>query len=269
MKGGTSLDRITDMLSVYEKAADVKDYIMLMKTSYSPEFDSYHIAHFHNSIELVFMLSGECRLRINNEERILTEGSAAFIDSFDMHHYTQTRGCEYYVAVISSDFFDGDNKLNVSAFSPFLPKIDEFDKILEFLHYAYSLWNEASPLFKIGFVNMLLGLMTKLYPLEQVNRDKQSEALISSLRYINESCKTDITLEGVASKYGYTPNYFSTVFNRFTGMNFREYLNRARIVEFDKIRKENHNISVSEAAERAGFVSLNTFYRAYNKYKKK
>ena len=51
------LENLSNNTVVYEKAADVKDYIMLMKTSYSPEFDSYHIAHFHNSIELVFMLS--------------------------------------------------------------------------------------------------------------------------------------------------------------------------------------------------------------------
>jgi AraC-like DNA-binding protein len=252
----------------YEKAADAKDYIKISKTSYMPEFNRLHVAHFHNSIELVFMTRGQCTLRINNEVRTLSEGNAAFIDSFDMHHYTQTRDCEYYVVIISSDFFDGENKLKNFAFSPFLPKTEGFDKILEFLRYSESLWAEAPPLFKFGFVNVLLGLMVKYYPLEGVKRNKQSEALISALRYINENCVTDITLDGIAAKFGYTPNYFSTVFNRFTGMSFREYLNRCRVVEFDRLRKEKPDISVCEAANLSGFSSLNTFYRSYKKYKK-
>ena len=256
------------MLFGYEKAADAKDYIKLTRTKYDKKFVHGHVAHFHNSIELVFMIRGTCKLKINNEEHILSEGNAAFIDSFDMHHYTQTVDCEYYVIIISSKFFDSEIKLKNFAFSPFLPKNDGFSKIIEFLDFSESIWQNATPLFKFGFVNSLLGLMSQYYPLARVKRDKQSEAMVSALRYINEYCTDELTLEGIAAKFGYTPNYFSSVFNRFSGMSFREYLNRSRVVEFEKIRKENPDLSVGDSARLAGFVSLNTFYRAYNKYKK-
>ena len=256
------------MISEYEKAADAKDYIKLSRTKYHPRFNYYHVAHFHNSIELVFMLRGQCRLKINNEEHVLSEGNAAFIDSFEMHHYTQTIDCEYYVVIISSKFFDSENKLKNFAFSHFLPKTEGFDKILEFLEFSDSVWESATPLFKFGFVNSLLGLMAQYYPLARVKRDRQSEALVAALRYINEHCTEPLTLDGVAARFGYTPNYFSSVFNRYSGMSLREYLNRSRVVEFEKIRKENPDLSVGDSARLAGFASLNTFYRAYNKYKK-
>jgi AraC-like DNA-binding protein len=50
------------------------------------------------------------------------------------------------------------------------------------------------------------------------------------------------------------------------GMNLREYVNRLRITIADNIKKENPNITLSEIAERVGYNSWVTFYRAYNRY---
>lgn len=256
------------MLSFYENAADYKDYIKLMRTKYRIEFSKGHSPHFHNSVEIVFMLQGSCTLRINADTKVLTEGDIAFIGSFDVHHYVQTKGCEYFVVLISSDFFDGNNRLEHIAFPHFPEKTDGFSRIIDFLCFCEKEWENATPLFKVGFVNLLLGMMVSMYPTEEAKKERQSEALILALRYINENFTTDISIESVASFVGYTPNYFSAIFNSLVGMSFREYLNRCRIIEFDRIKKKTPTISTAEAMRMCGFTSPNTFYRAYTKYKR-
>lgn len=256
------------MLSQYEKAADRKEYILFYKHTASKNQLQRRLPHFHNSVEFVFMLKGECDLYINSSVRRLKAADVGFINSFDLHRYdAHSDDAEYYVVLISADFFDGVNKLSNISFPPFPERNAGFLQIKEFLDYSFDIWSEATTLIKSGFVNMLLGLMLKFYPTAEKNADKQNEAIINALRYVHENCKSDLTVQSIATTFGYSANYFSTVFNRFTGMSFREYLNRCKITEYMRLKKDDPKLSTCKAAELCGFQSLNTFYRAYNKYK--
>ena len=256
------------LLSTYEKNADSKDYLKLAKHLPSADETYKHLAHFHNSVEFMIVISGECRLRVNAEERVMRAYDAAFIGSFDVHKYTPSLNCEYYYFLIGSDYFDGENMLGSVSFEPYLLSSEGRSEIMELLDFVYPKWGSADRLFKIGVANMLLGLIkTHFSPKVRENR-RQSELHSSVLRYINENIKGDISVGSISLRFGYTPNYFSSLFNKLTGMSFREYLNSARITEFERIRRSNAEISVGAAAREAGFDSLNTFYRAYNKFKR-
>lgn len=249
----------------YEKSADRKDYIIL--TKYVPDSRYKKTLHFHNSVEFVFMLRGSCGLRISSEERTLTYGEIGYMNSFDAHLYTPDGDTDYYAVLIGAEFFDGINNLSNISFPSFMERSESFEVIKSFLDYSYENWDGSTPAFKQGFANMLLGLMTRYYPIHKKERDKQNEVIISALQYINESLCEDISVESVAKRFGYTPNYFSTVFNSFTNMSFREYLNRCRIAKFARLTNTDPGLPAYKAAELCGFRSLNTFYRAYNKYK--
>ena len=64
----------------------------------------------------------------------------------------------------------------------------------------------------------------------------------------------------------YEPTYLSRVFNKYFGLNLREYLNRYRISEYIKIKGKNPSEPNCKIAREVGFISDNTFYRALNKY---
>ena len=256
------------MLSQYEKAADEKQYILFYKHITKKLSQTRIMPHFHNSVEFVFMLKGTCDLRINSVTRTLKRGDVGFINSFDIHKYENpSPDSEYYVVLISSDYFDGENKLSNLYFPSFPEESEGFNQIKDFLDYCYGIWNDSSTLFRSGFVNMLLSLMLKFYQTKEKEHDKQNETIISALRYIHENFHKDLTVESVAAEFGYSANYFSTVFNKFTGITFREYVNRCKITEFIRLKKESPKLPICKAAELCGFQSLNTFYRAYNKYK--
>ena len=254
------------LLSTYEKSADSKDYLKLAKHVPTPGSAQRHLPHFHNSVEIMAVVKGECRLRVNAEERLLRAGDAAFIGSFDVHKYTPSEDCEYYFFLIGSEYFDGENQLGKVSFEPYL--IGQGAEIVDLFDFVHPKWSARDRLFKIGVANMLLGLVRTNFSEREREGRRQSEIHSAILRYINENTKADITVESVSEFFGYTPNYFSTLFNKLTGMSFREYLNRARIADFERIMRSSPECQISTAAREAGFESLNTFYRSYNKYKR-
>ena len=58
----------------------------------------------------------------------------------------------------------------------------------------------------------------------------------------------------------------SEVFNRFSGDNFKNYLNRYRINMAQKILTEDPDVRIAELASRVGFSSSNTFIRVFDRY---
>ena len=85
------------------------------------------------------------------------------------------------------------------------------------------------------------------------------------LSYINAHFGEPLTLRSVAAEFGYTPNYFSTLFARLYGMSFTDYLNCIRYRSAEQmIRREK--CAASLAADAVGFGSMNSFYRAKKRF---
>lgn len=70
----------------------------------------------------------------------------------------------------------------------------------------------------------------------------------------------------LSEEFNLTPKYCSEVFNRFSGDNFKNYLNRYRINMTQKIITEDPDVRIAELASRVGFSSSNTFIRVFDRY---
>lgn len=70
-----------------------------------------------------------------------------------------------------------------------------------------------------------------------------------------------------AETFGYSKNYLSFLFNKYTGMGFCDYLSRVRITEaMKRLSDEKNESGVTAIAMECGFNSMNTFYRARQKF---
>ena len=256
----------------YEKKADREGYFAIHK--YTPEHypGFVGIPHFHNSIEIIFVASGNFSVYLNGESRVLHEGEIAYIDAL-MPHHTVTRAevgaLECYVLVVSPRFLSGVHEIESKSFGGFLPENDGFREIIEFVRWGYANISGMNDEIRQGFSTTLFGIMKKHHAFHPKQAAKQTQLLLDVMRYMDAHYDEEITLTVLASRFGYERTYLSKVLNRFLGMNLREYLNRYRISKINRLRRENPNLSVLEISEMCGFESLNTFYRAYNKYAKK
>ena len=92
-----------------------------------------------------------------------------------------------------------------------------------------------------------------------------SRLVIRSRRYIREHFSNpDLTLQDIASYNNVSKNYLSSEFTRETGETISGFITRMRIREAEKLLRET-NLRVYEIAEKAGYLNVDTFTRAFKR----
>lgn len=96
--------------------------------------------------------------------------------------------------------------------------------------------------------------------------DNQPELLSRILQCVQEHfCEHDFNVSRAADLLGLSVAYLSKYFKQQTGVNLLNYLNSLRI-DYAKKLMDEEQITVAEAADRAGYESANTFIRLFKKY---
>lgn len=96
--------------------------------------------------------------------------------------------------------------------------------------------------------------------------DDQPELLSRILKCVQEHfCEHDFNVSRAADLLGLSVAYLSKYFKQQTGVNLLNYLNSLRI-DYAKKLMDEEQITVAEAANRAGYESANTFIRLFKKY---
>lgn len=254
----------------YEKIRDQKDHIYFglhYGKNYPSESRPYLLPGFHNAVELAVGLEGSMDLVINGEAHVLSAGDICFINSREPHRYHYTKDAVCYVILISRDFFNEVNRLGNISFPSHMAGGDGFDTVREYLDYAIKHWNSDSLLCKRAFVDTLAYLMLRYYPyFPKKETEQQNKVFLDSVAYICEHYTEKLTVGEVAARFGYSANYFSTAFNEFMGSSFTDYVNTCRMIEYQRLRRKEPNLSATSAAEMCGFGSMNTFYRAQRRF---
>ena len=251
------------ILAWYEKLVDSKDYVLFDKSEYSWTRVGEHPPHFHKGIELTVCLSGESEVFINGVTYPFNEGTVCFVNSLDTHKYRFTQNSSRYAVVISPDVLKAVGWDTEISFVPVTVDPNTFSEIKCFLDLAYRNWDGNDVMMREGFAGMLLALLKTLLPRQEAaDKSRHNDALKDILTYISGNSEKPLTVDAVAAHFGYSPNYFSSVFKKLTGVSFKEYLNFCRVVSYQRLRERDGKISVADAAERCGFGSVKSLYRA-------
>lgn len=113
-------------------------------------------------------------------------------------------------------------------------------------------------------MDTLIGAVAAKYVLPL--SDNQPELLSRILQCVQEHfCEHDFNVSRAADLLGLSVAYLSKYFKRQTGVNLLNYLNSLRI-DYAKKLMDEEQITVAEAADRAGYENANTFIRLFKKY---
>ena len=254
--------------AVYEAKIDEKDAVKLFLYRNETEESDAGVPqmdlHFHSAVEFVLVESGKYRAWVNGDTFTLSHGDLLFVEKNLPHAYENLGGAVVHCVDVADSLFEalhlprklprvirGDNKCN---------------RLYRLINEAHKLWGAASEQYKIGFVYSWLGLILRLFPLEALDSNRRDERFADVLRYIEEHFREQISLDDLTERFGYSKSYFSRTFNRVTGVNLREFLNRRRIAEALKIKAENPSMPWVHITVGVGFESWSTFARAYKRY---
>lgn len=250
------------MKGFYETAADANDYMFVHY------FDSTSIgAHFHKSLEIVYCVEGCTTFFIGGETFTLNADEIYIVPSYTIHFNKNKGNNKILSFVFAHNFFhDFEKTFPDKIFSPVLKNHEENKKLLTKLnaiHETYWQNQMKIPFLKAqAMINDLLYEMSLIYPLIPLQHKKIDYTVLDILTYINEHYTENFTLEELAERYNYCPQYFSGLFNKTVGCNLNTYINNIRIEKaLQEIENPKTNKTITQIAFDNGFKSLSTFYR--------
>lgn len=240
------------------------------------------LAHWHGEVELIYVCKGRIKIGLNNATRILNKGDLAIIGSSDIHFYDSNGMDSTTIGIIFSPEFLGIQSVwpqNLRFQTPFFTGdylktlchgINE--RIANMFFTVLEEYNCQSPYFDIYIKSMLLEFCTialRYFPIDYTINSKSEvsnlmylKPIKTVLQYLDNFYSEDISLNDLAKKANLSPFYFSRLFKSFTGMNFKNYINRIRIDKADALINKGEK-NIAEAAFDCGFNSIRTFNRVY------
>lgn len=236
--------------------------------------------HWHTSLELIRVLSGELHLSLDNRQFCLTAGEVGFVNSETVHGATP-KDCIYECLVFDLAFLKTGNAAcdgfidNLLARNDFLQEKPTDSEIVRLTHRVFEevgRFGELAPFKAIGLLHQLLGeiqekrAFTAYMPPSSVQDKKKIVKLKIALNYVQENYSKNITLDDMAAVAGLSCKYFCKFFKDETGMTPVHYLMAYRIERAARQLLAS-DLSVTQIAYDCGFNDLSYFTKTFKAFK--
>ena len=233
--------------------------------------------HFHNSHQIIYIVSGEISITVNGKSYIASSGSLVILSLYEEHSINiLSEEYKRYTLSISSEpgYSDSDENL-ISAilvnrpenFSHIIP-LDEneiFEKLLKDMAYEYT-WK--APMYKDVLDAKLKQFLICLYryvpELFSPDNSENTPLVYKIQNNLEKNYNKDISLETLSNEYHLSRYHLSRVFKSVTGYSPIEYLITCRLFAAKKYLCTT-NLSIKEIIDLCGFSDESNFSRMFRK----
>lgn len=238
--------------------------------------NTYTAMHWHNSMEIIYVLTGSLHITINNEDYLLSDKDFIVIDRKTIHSTSCKKNASYLLIQIPYPFmaqyipnvdslrfpciFSSNEKDNRDILNSMRNTLEELAYLCKHQYDGYSL-----RYFSLLFA--FLDLLVTHYKAEASTKEiRQTEKYIERLSLITEYVQShyheQITLGEAAQVLSINPEYFARFFKKYMGITFLEYVYSIRLqsAHQDII---NTDLSIQEIQIRNGFTSAKKFAKTF------
>lgn len=241
------------------------------------------LAHWHNDLEIVYVLEGSIRMGINSETRVLTAGDLAVCSSGDIHYYdSKNRQSKLLMIIFNPSLigYPAGWPLNKRLMSPFLDQSQSAPEqgnprlpaIMQELLEEYLEKPPHHEQLVTGLLHELCALILRQLPLDIVNPHKDKRRITNMkimqevLEYLDVHYMHPITLADAARNANMSLFYFSRFFKSISGMSYVAYLNSIRVNQAERLLLGTDK-SILDIALECGFTNIRTFNRVFKQVK--
>lgn len=249
----------------YEYLRDNKNQVVCWKVD-----NNNFWPHFHSSIEIIYVTSGELKVTLNSQVYQVKEHSFLVMPSYYIHSYFTEEYSSAYILIIPLDSIPSfKNILHKKTFKRLLIDASHYEDELKYCFESLNKISEtklnaAMEHVVKGHTYVLLGLLMEETGLVDITDTKMISLEQEILIYLQENYLLPITLNQIAEHFGYSKSRFSHIFNGYFDCRLIEYINGLRCRHALKLLSDKQS-TITDIALSSGFDSSRTFYRSFKK----
>lgn len=256
-------------INLYENISELENKFPIKIQKYKAQFFT---PHWHEHIELLYVINGNGKFSCNNQQLIATKGETVIVNSNELHSMAAENEIEYICVIINPSVFHDIKYENIILESK-ISKNTTLTRLFKNLYDEHTNHDICSDISIKGNTYLLMSYLIRNYTAMQLSPSAY-DILISKIKtvntildYIHQNYNKPITTSDLANKCFLNESYICRMFKKATGTTIINYLNQFRINKAAILLK-NTNENISFIAESVGFDSLNYFDRTFKKYKK-
>jgi len=228
------------------------------------------VKHWHNTVELFLVFEGNIDFYINSAHYSISKNQFILVNSNEIHSIEAPRENYTIVLQIPQETFEAFREEEYILFKS--TRYEEDSELISLIKNMYRSYSEKQYGYELEvrsyFYKLLYILITKYkekdIDKEIIRQNRHLEKLSNITEYIQENYKKDISLDSVASKFGFSPTYLSRMFQKYAKINYKSYLLDVRVQHGFK-ELMNTEMSISVIAENNGFPDSRSFSKAFRK----
>jgi len=240
-----------------------------------PEHITTIAKHWHNNIEIFYIITGSIDLWINSEKYELGNDNLIVVNINEIHSSQYKQKGDGVLLQIPYEFVKNyyPNIDSISFICNSVKDINnnkKYTKLKNMLREIDCIYNERKEGYVLKTYSLLFDILFEIVTNFSVSRpDKESiksrknlDRLTQIVEYIKENKKIDLSLDMVAEEFNLTPQYLSKYFKNYMGISYIKYLNSLRL---ESAYKElvNTDLSITDIAIENGFPDTKAFSRLF------
>lgn len=247
--------------------------VRILRFNYPPNNCAF-VPHYHNRIELHYVINGSLELCCNDETVIINTNELSIVSPMLSHSGRSGKeGVEYYVIMFDIEALYNDNIPASRYLEPIIKRKVCFDyktsdhQIVSIIPEIIKINEQPErhhPLETIGLLYRLLGLFQHNCINTGPAPKKEAHRMRDVLEYIDSHITDNISVLSVSERFNYNESYFCRKFKREVGCTVSQYI-RTRRLEYARKLLETDKISVKHISDICGFSDSAHFTRSFEK----
>lgn len=229
--------------------------------------------HFHEHIEILYMVAGTATAVVNQKEYTLTDGDFLIVFPFQSHSLYNAEDVDSYFVQFPQRLVPEFNSI-FDQTVPLCPLIKNDTQETQFAYHIFEMmihdykkifyiYEEIDTILFKSYLHILLDKLLKSVSLQNIDLSNQ-HSIKSILDYCSKNYMRPLHLQDVADNLHLSRKYVSNIFSSKLHIHFLEYIGTLRVYAACAMLRDSGR-SVTDIAFSAGFSSIRTFHRHFEK----
>ena len=222
--------------------------------------------HYHSLYEIYFLEEGNCTYIIDDKVYNVQSGDIVVIPEGIIHHtkYDDIRHSRILINCTADCIPDSVQKaISSSTYLYRNPNLtEEIRKLLGKIENEYKLKDNFTDEIISCHTHSLFYLLLRNAD-SCVTVDEGNKVIEQAVAYISENFASDITLSSLSKMFSVSPEHFSRMFKKETGLGFSKYLNSLRLQYAEQLLRSANGQNITKVAEVCGFEDSNYFSKKF------